>query len=159
MSDALSRLRLVELLNGFLRWLPNAVKILPNTAYRRHPPFRSEDRDTAAAIVAGVAAFLPGDAVLIQRAMDRFYGTIDRASIPPSENAAYVLVVLNPLRRYARALETTLTKVRDSVAESGRVARPESSMGVACVRRLTNHAHRKASGRATRSAQQKGEMK
>ena len=67
MSDALSRQRLVELLNQFLRFLPQGVEILPNTAYRRHPPFRSTDRDQATAIVAAVHSFLPGDAVLVQR--------------------------------------------------------------------------------------------
>jgi hypothetical protein len=56
-----------------------------------------------------------GDAVLIEKALVRFYGTIDLASIPPSENVAYKQVVLNPLRRYATALETMLTQVRDRV--------------------------------------------
>ena len=50
-------------------------------------------------------------------AMDRFYGTVNRAFMPPGHQQHFVQVVLNPLRRYARELATMLTEVRDRVKE------------------------------------------
>jgi hypothetical protein len=58
-------------------------------------------------------------------------------------------VVLSSVTAELRGLKYYDTEYRWP-AVYGRLARPESSMGVALVRRLTNHALRKASGRATR---------
>ena len=126
MSDVLSRQLIVLLgrLNNLLRFSPHGLEILPNTAYRRYRPFRREDRNEAAAIVADVKAFLPGQAVLIERAMERFYGTIDRGSMPPDLNDSvhrrihFDRTVLNPLKRCSKELETMLTEVRDWLKKS-----------------------------------------
>jgi hypothetical protein len=136
MSDAPARHVFIERVNNFLRWLPDGVGRLPNAQYRRLPPFRRDFRDQADAIVADVASFLPGQAVLIKKAMDRFYGTIDSASIPPSENVAYRQVVLTPLRRYARELETMLTEVRDWVKKTTPPTPPAAPDGRQAADRL-----------------------